>query len=422
MLLNLIAFGCAICLLFRFLYKYYGNELLHPVFFSSIYWISLIGFTAIVSYSFGLIFYWNGLIPILVFWISSSIGAVYIDNYFRKKILFKKEVNINNQLKYLTWILIFFSFLGCLACLAQILFVKIKFNSINELIKASGDFYVLRNSGLSVMPAYGQILIAFLFATGFLGGFYFKLVSSRYLKLVSLLPFLPVFFYTLLNSTKSFLLQYMIIWISSYFSALIYENKGNIKFFNYKVLLRIGLISASLFFLVPIFQSIRYNKYSEETSIFGTTTLSYYSSVNAFTIWRIQNDTIKCEPLKYTLSGIHNIVFNDRESGLYKGFTSISYKNNNEISTNLYTINRGLIEDYTYPGAILLMFVIGFLFSFFYYKVKEGEIVFHPLLAAFISILLYSNVVNIFNYNVIIIGWIIAFLIIIILFKILKEE
>jgi oligosaccharide repeat unit polymerase len=184
------------------------------------------------------------------------------------------------------------------------------------------------------------------------------------------------------------------------------------------VLLSVGIIGIALMMIVPVMQSARYEKYSEETSVFGSKTLAYYSSVNAFTVWWAENDTIKCEPLKYTFSGLHNVIFKDREVGLYKSKTLIGTKNSKEIETNVYTILRGLIEDYTYPGAILLMCLVGFFYTLIYYKVKQGNILLFPLLSAFMAILLHSVLVSIFNFNVILIGWVIAFILVVFIFKI----
>jgi oligosaccharide repeat unit polymerase len=226
-----------------------------------------------------------------------------------------------------------------------------------------------------------------------------------------------IIIFTITNGVKAGFLFLSIIWASGYVSAYIYENKGQIR--NVRNLFsRIVIILVLVFCLVPVTQFFREGKSNEKIKFISPGIISYFVSFNAFTIWyhSYQNDELTC--FKYTLSGAHNYFYGEREQGLYgKDYTSVGNFNDQPITTNIYTMARGMIEDFTIFGAILLLFITGMLVHLLYLLTMRKRIIAMSLLALFFSILFCSFTQNIINYNTIFFSWIISFLIILLMKK-----
>ena len=82
--------------------------------------------------------------------------------------------------------------------------------------------------------------------------------------------------------------------------------------------------------------------------------------------------------------------------------------------TNIFTAFRGIIYDFSIPGALVISFFTGFLGSIIYMKASSGKFVAMILLSMIYAFIFYSPLISIFHYNSILISWIIAFIIFII--------
>ncbi len=73
-------------------------------------------------------------------------------------------------------------------------------------------------------------------------------------------------------------------------------------------------------------------------------------------------------------------------------------------ASNIYTIFRGLIEDFSPSGSLVLLVMIGIVAGFAYAGVQRGDLPLAPFLAAFYAATAWSFVVDIFVYNTILLG------------------
>src|SRR5262249_22704706 len=67
--------------------------------------------------------------------------------------------------------------------------------------------------------------------------------------------------------------------------------------------------------------------------------------------------------------------------------------------SNIFTAFRGLLQDFTFPGAVLLSFVSGMVAAVAYGKTVAGSMRYIPLLAGYYAFVLWSPIVSILNYN-----------------------
>ena len=81
----------------------------------------------------------------------------------------------------------------------------------------------------------------------------------------------------------------------------------------------------------------------------------------------------------------------------------------------IFTVFRGIVTDFTLPGAFLITTFIGFWMSIAYVRLLTGNLLFLAPLTLFYAFTMYSPIISIFLYNSIIMAWVIIFSIIFIL-------
>jgi oligosaccharide repeat unit polymerase len=78
-------------------------------------------------------------------------------------------------------------------------------------------------------------------------------------------------------------------------------------------------------------------------------------------------------------------------------------------STNVYTLFRGLIEDFTPIGAIVAALLAGVIAQVLYARRHNLSPAAALVLAAFYGTVLYSPIVSFFSYNGVLLAWIVAY-------------
>lgn len=400
--------------LLAFLKWFVKKELIDPVFFTSAYWIIFILFSVIFSLIMNLNFYWSGIIPIALLLLAFLAGSFVMKQmwYFVSQKKAEGENNIIEKKNFsctrIKWLILIFSAMGLLAVFLQLSFLNIHIGSLSDLLHAGNIISVLRYSGVQDMPKLGLVLMAFLYSAGFFGGIYSVVSKGLINKMISLFPFVVIFIFTMTNGVKTGFLFMIVLWVSGYASAYVHEKKGEMKKIG-KLMTRIIVIVALILLLIPFTQAFRGGGGRVKAVSAGT--LSYFCSFNAFSIWYHDYDNDKLTGYKYTLSGIHNFFYGGREVGLYGNENAIAGKYQGvPITTNVYTMTRGLIEDFTLYGAMGVLFFVGILMQIIYDRTKKKNAFAMALLGLFYSIVLWSFTVNIINYNTIILAWIISLL------------
>jgi len=395
-----------------------NNDLLHPVFISTAYWISFILISISMSVLFNLRFYWTGLIPLISILISFIGGALVYEKRKEKNDLslsVPKEVIYNkNIIELRIKILIFsFSIMGIIAIIIQLVFLNLPINNFNDILQLANKISVIRYSNQTDMPKYGLIFMAFLYSGSFLSGLYFVIFKGS--KKICYLPIIIMLIYSLINGVKLGFIYSIVLWVTGYIGMLIFTNAD--KAINLKgIIKKMASFATAILLLIPLIQFFREGNLSRNSS-FIASIISYFGSFNALSCWWNEYN-LSLNPFKYTFSGLHNIFYEDRVVGLFQENCVIGYYNNNEIITNVYTIIRGLIDDFSIYGAIIIMFLIGYFMNFFYYKTKSRNIYAMLLLSMCFSILFCSIFSNMLNYNVILLSWFISFIFIYLVFNV----
>jgi oligosaccharide repeat unit polymerase len=254
--------------------------------------------------------------------------------------------------------------------------------------------------------------MAFLYSGGFLGGIFSVVSKGWFNKIIALLPFAVMLVFTLINGVKTGFLFILVIWVSGFAAAYVYEKKGELKKPG-KTLLRALLIILIVLLLIPVTQVLRGGRTDAKMKFVNASALSYFCSFNAFTVWYNSYNNDDLAVGKYSLSGVHNYFNGDRQVGLYgDDNTVVGIYDQNIIRTNVYTMTRGLIQDFTLFGAMAVLFFVGIIMQMVYVSARRRNILAMGVLGLFYSVLLWSFTVNILNYNTLILSWIISIAII----------
>ena len=118
----------------------------------------------------------------------------------------------------------------------------------------------------------------------------------------------------------------------------------------------------------------------------------FFGYLSAFTNWFESCDVLTIKTTLSTFAGPLSLFgILDRELGFYDTINI-----NNYVSTNIYTIFRSIVSDFTIPGSILIFFILGVFFSIRISKIKKNAFDGIIPISIFYSLTLYSPLISIF--------------------------
>lgn len=249
---------------------------------------------------------------------------------------------------------------------------------INNLRWVSSRFAAMRASGEINYDIYGVLSVFFTHLSPALGGLVSYSLSNRTKKMmVMAISFLPPLYFMLLQSTKLVLFYSVGLYIATFLLRKIQDN--DLKLFNIKATL---LVIISILILTPflLFSFSTRNNYTNLNDIINASLHSVqsyaFAQIYAFSDYfsfylspdssasKYQHDFNSFG--SYTFTSIRNLFGSPKvfPMGTYYDY----YKYNNQLTTNIYTIFRGLINDFGFFGTVLFMFISGLISHAFYYQ------------------------------------------------------
>lgn len=216
--------------------------------------------------------------------------------------------------------------------------------------------------------------------------------------------------------TPSFKVSALSVWVifalvgAFSFGALLGEGPqmslGTLRVNWRKIIVRgliIFAVCAGFFLLID---SVRAHEEGSDLSVSTTLvrTESYvFGYLSAFSSWVDHTDLLHYPPHLafggYTFAGIFEVLgLKQREVGIYREFVQLGDPSNPGMS-NIFTAFRGMTEDFSFPGAMVFLVLLGFLIGHAYRKARTGNIFWVPLLAGCYAFWLWSPIVSVFTYN-----------------------
>ena len=115
-----------------------------------------------------------------------------------------------------------------------------------------------------------------------------------------------------------------------------------------------------------------------------------------------------------TFSGPLDLIgIQEREIGYYKENVLLS----SALYTNIFTVFRGLVQDFSIPGTLVVAFGSGMAASISFDRCLLGKFIWLIPLSFFYAFTIYSPIISIFNYTSVLMAWCIFFVVLLLLNK-----
>ncbi|NKJ45219.1 hypothetical protein CIC12_00340 [Burkholderia sp. SG-MS1] len=272
--------------------------------------------------------------------------------------------------------------------------------SVRGILQVARTMSIARYEAQFKIPLAARIGQMFVFFASAVAGFNFALDKKRYRKFEYFLPIVPSLLIATIMTTRAAVLFNLTFWACANMScSLLLSGRVNLKLITRRTALT---LSGGILFIAAMFISLQFVRG-------GITDLGRleevlmhlrewpFGSIAGFSIWVDRHSfAASATGGYYTFSGIFDqLGISARKSGLYTDYVNIG----SESWSNIYTVYRGLISDFTVIGAVVFMAIIGLSGSFALKKCLQGKAHFAGLLIAIYGFCLWSPIASFFGYT-----------------------
>jgi oligosaccharide repeat unit polymerase len=258
-----------------------------------------------------------------------------------------------------------------------------------------------------------RLLVTWLHPAALLGGILFACSSKRLDRMIGAATLLPAFIYGILTGARAAILLGLTCWIGGYVPALCVRHKGALRLFTAKRFTSLLLAAACILGMFGAIDAVRDSKWYQAFVLdFQESKISAYmfGSPAAFADWYARGEVSGAELGARTFAGEFDLLhIKTRTIGTYSELSNVV---SGAEESNVYTAFRGLIEDFTSYGSMLVVGCIGAVASWVY--VIRSENVRSALfwLSAFYAAILFSPLISLFSFNGATLAWVVAGLVI----------
>jgi oligosaccharide repeat unit polymerase len=257
-------------------------------------------------------------------------------------------------------------------------------------------------------PWWFRLTRMWIFPAAFLGGICCAITPSRGRKILSFVWLIPVVLVGITLGSRYGITMAIACWISAYLAAKVTVQLGSFH------LDRRAVATAILIFAVctAMYVSIgitRGHKFGDLEDYGVQLRGSLFGYLSVFENFVHNESTYKRSFGIYSLAGAFDVL------GLSKRVAALSYEPvmlDDGYSSNIFTAFRGLIQDFSLPGALILCVGGGSLAGAAYANATRGRTSSVPILAGYYSFFLWSPIVSIFNYNSVWLGLFVTWLLV----------
>lgn len=271
---------------------------------------------------------------------------------------------------------------------------------IEKLVVVSNQLYVARyaESGAPPPPRLSQALLPFVYLAPALGGMVFVIRSEWRWKAIALLSMLPAIAVTVLQTTKAAVLFSGTLWLTSYFSIrLRLGNTRTITRGHILVAAMLGLVVTVFFFGVGLARMA-----STDTSLAAIVRVKLvtaaFGHMSVFSSWLSEyaHDPFGPTLGAYTFAGPLELMgLKQRIPGIFENVVELLAGE----TSNIYTGFRPLIQDFTMPGALAILAVLGVIAGAAYRAVTGGNWGAVPILIGAYMTMLWTPITWFWIYN-----------------------
>lgn len=281
-----------------------------------------------------------------------------------------------------------------------------------DMIKSSGKYAQLRYDEEITINIYGQLSLLLSYVAAVVGGLVVPSCNKNYSKIITLgLSLLPSIFIMITQSAKGAFMFSIVALVAGLLVTKVHKNDRNI-ITRQKIgsVVAIGVIVVALF--AVSFMSRGVSESSDAEFIVNKLMLYFnsyaFAHVYSFSDWFcsyigkssvMEYDSPVATNGFYTFMAIFKLFGSEHvvPQGTYAEYFSFQ----DVMMTNIYTIYRGLIQDFSIFGSFIYMMIIGFIFHLSFYIMMINK---KPSInaAVFIVMVLYSQngqAISMFMYN-----------------------
>ena len=304
------------------------------------------------------------------------------------------------------WVLILISFGGVILLFRHALdtynfgYYSMGWVSIPNLIAVD------RYSGYINYPFIIKYSLYCIYPANLLGGLLLSVRQISFkMKALTVMPLLLALVLGIIEGARTSILLGLVLFFSAWMSgAMINDPHFNKK----KPYLKIAISSGGLILgFTAFFVLIQWLRQGMDSIIvdllIDRIRAYFFGYLAAFTQWIGTIDSPNLSGGLTTFAGPFNLLgVMERSLGFYDP-ANISLG----ISTNIFTALRGLVIDFSIPGAIIITFIMGFFLQLSYQRGISGSIINTLPISMFYAFTLYSPLISIFHYNSILFSWVI---------------
>lgn len=331
----------------------------------NIYWNGFFLIGAVVIFGTGIEWNYAG-----IYWILLSCGSFFVGQICGSRIkigtVVKSKKHMGNYITIILVLLIMVSLINPYIYVKNFgysIFDLVDFNKLQELNAAIAyDRYI----GHQVQVSATQTLISvIMYFSAIVGGYCFNYQKRKIEKLLCIAVIFPMMLLTVISNAKLGVIADVFLWGTGWILSYL-NTRGEKSVLTKKMVLLGGILLIGGIVFFDFAMLLRYGGINVETQMIANQKLQeyIYGQIQAFTIW-FSNINVE----EYTFGG-NTYMFIPNWLGVSQKIQGV-YEAIPETGTNIFTINRGIIEDFGTFGGLIYWIVLGIIGGVAYKKVKS---------------------------------------------------
>ena len=279
--------------------------------------------------------------------------------------------------------------------------------SYDRLARAASDLAWRRYTTGFTEPLPAQLCLCGIYLGALVGGALWGFSRETHHKLLAAAPLFVALLYTSVVAARATFCFAAVFFISVSLCVTVYKHPTAMLLMKTKRIIAMALGTSILFCVFAGVQHLRDSRYASLTTDNPASHIRLYfcGSLSSFSLWT-QDHFAKADPPTwgaYSVAGVFQLLnIKERKLGLYRDFIQLG----GPVQTNIYTMFRGLISDFTAVGAALVLAIFGLISGRSYVRVRAGDLYHLPLLACFYATTICGLATSLFNYNTLIVAFV----------------
>src|SRR5216683_8086430 len=257
-------------------------------------------------------------------------------------------------------------------------------------------------------PFLFRVLYMWVYPAALLGGMAFNFADSWKSKLICLVPAIPALAYVFVETAKAGILFSGCCWLAGHMAMKVATGRERFRLLNRKIVfvaVTCVIAGTSLFVVTDAIRS----RTEDQGVVIAADPVrmkaAAFGYLSAFSQWMSGSRPESLGLGAYTFGGLLDLAgFHPRAFGVYMSSITLS----GQEESNVYTAFRGLIEDFSFPGAAVICIGSGALCGYGYGQLRRGRLRWALVLSAFYAFVAWSPLGSLFVYNGLILAWCVA--------------